>query len=244
MNAREARELGRRIAVLVQAGQMSAAYALLAPALAERTPFRILGPIGEAVGPCPLEPVNAFLEQIAAEKTEGGWVVIGSTLGAQLDTDLSCAFARCRNYILVADVWYATDILGERVPGPALVRDFQMALDLLSPWREDANRWVRRAVGVAAHFWAKRSRGAPEYVPRAEALLSFLEPMFSEWDMNAVKGVGWGLKTLGRHYPDLVAGWLAQQVIHRQRRCRALMLRKAVTYLSDEQQARATGELP
>jgi hypothetical protein len=65
--------------------------------------------------------------------------------------------------------------------------------------------------------------------------------MFEEWEMDAVKGVGWGLKTLGRHYPDLVADWLAQQV---GRRHRALMLRKALTYLSNEQRARATGEDP
>lgn len=58
--------------------------------------------------------------------------------------------------------------------------------------------------------------------------------MFEEWEMDAVKGVGWGLKTLGRHYPDLVADWLAQQVVHRRRCHRALMLRKATTYLSDE----------
>jgi hypothetical protein len=111
-------------------------------------------------------------------------------------------------------------------------------LDLLAPWREDANRWVRRTVGVAVHFWAKRSRG--EHAAEAKGLLTFLEPMFEEWNMDAVKGVGWGLKTLGRHYPDLVADWLAQQLVHRQRRHRALMLRKALTYLSDEQRARAT----
>jgi hypothetical protein len=63
--------------------------------------------------------------------------------------------------------------------------------------------------------------------------------MFEEWDMIAVKGVGWGLKTMGRHYPDLVADWLAQRVVPGQRQHRALMLRKALTYLSDEQRARA-----
>ncbi len=127
------------------------------------------------------------------------------------------------------------------MPGPALVADLQPALDLLAPWREDGNRWVRRAVGVSAHFWAKRSRGAAERAPQAAALLAFLEPMFGEWDMDAVKGVGWGLKTLGRHYPGQVADWLAQQVVPGERRHRALMLRKALTYLSDEQRARATG---
>ena len=265
MKAKEARELGERIAALVQAGQIAQAYALLAPVLAKRTPFRLLDRIGEVVGAGPLEAarpelalspspllrmnsvegrsrrVNPFLDRIAADKTEGGWVVIASALGGQLDRDPEGAFARCREYIIAADVWYTTDILGERVPGPALVADFQPALDLLAPWREDANRWARRTVGVAVHFWAKRSRGAAEHTAQAEALLAFLEPMFEEWEMDAVKGVGWGLKTLGRHYPDLMADWLAQQV---GRRHRALMLRKALTYLSDEQRARATGEDP
>jgi hypothetical protein len=196
VKAIEARELGERIVVLVQAGQIAQAYALLAPVLAERTPFSLLGRIGEAVGAGLLEEAcpeydrraNAFLDHIAAARTEGGWVVIGSALGGQLDRDFEGAFARCRAFIIAADVWYATDILGERVPGPALVADFQPALDLLAPWREDANRWVRRTVGVAVHFWAKRSRG--ERVAEAKVLLAFLEPMFEEWEMDAVKGVG------------------------------------------------------
>jgi 3-methyladenine DNA glycosylase AlkD len=186
--------------------------------------------------------VNDFLDHVAAAKTEGGWAVIGSALGRQLDRDSAGAFARCRGFVVAADVWYGADILGERVPGPALVADFRPSLALLTPWREDTNRWVRRAVGVAVHFWAKRSRGAAEKTSQAEALLGFLEPMFEEWNMDAVKGVGWGLKTLGRYYPDPVADWLAQQVVHRQRRHRALMLRKALTYLPDEQRAHATGE--
>ena len=249
MKAREATTLGERIAALVQAGQIPQAYDLLAPVLAERTPFRLLGRIGEVVGAGPLEEarpehsrrVSAFLDHVAAAGAEGGWVVIGSALGRQMDRDLAGAFARCRGFIVAADVWYGADILGERGPGPALVADFWPALALLAPWREDPNRWVRRTVGVAAHFWAKRSRGAAEMSTQAEALLAFLEPMFEEWDVTAVKGVGWGLKTLGRHYPDLVADWLAQQVVQRQRRHRALMLRKALTYLSDAQRARPGG---
>jgi len=241
MKTQEAKELGERIASLVQARQPLKAYALLVPILAQRTPFPLLERIGEAIGAGSLKSVNIFLEHIAAAKTEGGWVVIGRALGEQLDRDPAGAFARCRSYIIAADVWYATDILGERVPGPALVTDFQSALTLLTPWREDANRWVRRAVGVAVHFWAKRSRSAPEHIPQAKMLLDLLEPMFEEQDTDAIKGVGWGLKTLGKHYPNLIADWLAQQVVHRQRRPRALMLRKALTYLSEERRARATG---
>jgi hypothetical protein len=240
MKAGKARELGERIAALVRDDQSAQAYDLLSPVLSQRTPFDMLRRIGRPIGAGPLEPVDEFLELIATDKTEGGWVVIASALEVQLDRDLAGAFARCRDFIIVADVWYAADMLGEGVPGQALVTCFRPALDLLAPWRDDADSWVRRAVGVAVHFWAKRSRGAAERVGQAEALLAFLEPMFGEWDMDAVKGVGWGLKTLGRHYPDLVADWLAQQVVHRQRRHRTLMLRKALTYLSDEQRARAT----
>jgi hypothetical protein len=244
MNLREAQELGRRAAGLVENGQVSQAYALLAPILAQRTRFPILGRIGQAIGAAPIDQVNAFLEYIAAHETEGGWVVIGSALGQQLGRDLAGVFARCHDYVILADVWYGADILGERVPGPALLADFEPALEQLGAWREDANRWVRRTVGVAIHFWAKRSKGTPELAPRAGELLSFLEPMFAEWNMDAVKGIGWGLKTLGRHYPSLVAEWLAQQVVHQKQRHRALMLRKALTYLSEEQRVRATGKVP
>ncbi len=165
-------------------------------------------------------------------------MVISGALKAQLGRDLRGAFARCREFIVLADVWYAADTLGEWVLGEALVAHFHPALELLTPWRGDANPWVRRAVGTAVHFWAKRSRGAPEHSIQAEALLAFLEPMFDEGEVSAIKGVGWGLKTLGRHYPHLVTEWLAEQVV---RRPRALMLRKALTYLSEDQRERATG---
>jgi hypothetical protein len=90
-------------------------------------------------------------------------------------------------------------------------------------------------VGTGVHFWAKRSRGAVELVPQAKTLLVFLEPMWSEWDTTAVKGVGWGLKTMGRNYSDLMADWLLKQV---GRRHRTLVLRKAMKGLSEEQRAR------
>jgi 3-methyladenine DNA glycosylase AlkD len=239
VRAQEARELGERIGALVQRGQAPQAYDLLAPVLAERTPFDTLRRIGSPVGHCQLNQVDPFLVLIATDKTEGGWVVISGVLQAQLDRDLPGAFVRCRDFIITADVWYASDTLGEGVPGQALVSHFRPALELLTPWREDTNVWVKRAVGVAVHFWAKRSRGVPEQAAHAEELLATLEPMFEEWDMSAVKGVGWGLKTLGRYYPDLVADWLPDQI---SRRHRALMLHKALTYLSDEQRARAVGE--
>jgi 3-methyladenine DNA glycosylase AlkD len=239
MKTREARELGHEIAGLVAAGDLGEAHDRLAPLLARRTPFASLDLIGAAVGAAPSAPVNRFLDQIAAAATMGGWVVIGSALGRQLDRDLPDAFQRCRTWIIAADIWYGADILAERVPGPALLERFEPTLDLLAPWREDENAWIRRTVGVAVHFWAKRSRGADELAGRAQTLLAFLTPMFGEWDMSAVKGVGWGFKTLGRCYPDLATQWLADEITPAERPHRAAMLRKALTYLSDDQRARA-----
>jgi hypothetical protein len=242
MKMSEATQLGQRVSDLVAAGRMRQAHALLEPVLAARTRFPILGRIGGIVGEGPSQSADPFLERIAAAKTQGGWVVIGTALGARLDRDLNGALARCQAYIIDADVWYGADILGERVPGPALLLDVIATLKAMEPWRDHRNRWVRRTVGVAVHFWAKHSRGDAERRPDAAALLAFLEPLFSEWDLDAVKGVGWGLKTLGRYYPGLVGGWLAEQVSVQQRSHRALMVRKALTYLSPDLRERALGD--
>jgi hypothetical protein len=238
MKTKEAVDLGSHLADLLQAGRMDAALAELTPLLSERIKFAILGRIGEGVGAGPLEATNAFLEKVAEKKAEGGWVIIGTALRAQLDRDLEGAFRRAREFIIAGDVWYTADILGERVPGPALLAHFEAALAQLEPWREHENRWVRRTIGVAVHFWAKRSRGAAEYRLQAEALLRLLEPMFTEWEMDAVKGVGWGLKTLGRYYPDIATGWLEKLFSSPLSRYRSLMLKKALTFLSEEQRAR------
>jgi len=241
IKTREAREIGARVAAFVRSSQLTDALNLLTPVLASRTRFPMLELIGKTIGDEPPDIVNTFLDQIAAGKTEGGWVIIGSALGRQLESDLEGVLERSRRYIIEGDIWYATDIIGERVPGPALLQIFDEALRLISPWREDHDRWVRRTVGVAIHFWAKKTKGADEHVSRAERLFTFLEPMFEERNMDALKGVGWGLKTLGRYYPQLAAAWLEEQVVVKNRPYRALMLRKALTFLPEEERARITG---
>ncbi|MBI3243391.1 MAG: hypothetical protein HYZ49_13965, partial [Chloroflexi bacterium] len=120
MNRREAEALGRRLAGLVESERIEAAYALLAPVLSRRTPFTVLDRIGETLGGGSLPAVNAFLDHVAAHKTLGGWPVIATALRGQLTRDLPGAFERCQRHVITADIWYGADILGERVPGPAL----------------------------------------------------------------------------------------------------------------------------
>jgi 3-methyladenine DNA glycosylase AlkD len=242
MTTQDAIDTGERIAQLIRARNPDAAYSLLAPILSGPLPFRLLDRIGAPVGLEALPQVNSFLDTIASHQTEGGWVVIASALRQQLDRDREGSFERCRRYVMDAAIWYATDILGERVPGPALVDDFKPVLKLLRPWRDDENAWVRRTAGVAAHFWAKRSRGDAEHLREARALLEFLAPVFEERDMNAVKGFGWALKTLGRNYPDLLTEWLVEEAPRRPRH-RALMLRKALKFLPEAHRERVRAKV-
>ena len=243
MKTSEAKIIGQNLANLVRIGDNEAAYTLLIPILSQRTSFLALDQIGRSLGECPFDPANNLLERLAAEKTMGGWVVIGSALGSQLDRDFEGAIDRCRGYIITADTWYGADIQGERVPGPALVHNFQHALERLTTWQDDPNRWVRRAVGVSVHYWAKKSGGRNEYTAYARELLLFLSTMFNEWEMDSAKGIGWGLKTLGKYYPELVTPWLVEQISDPHRRYRALMLRKAMTYLPDDQKSEIQGQV-
>ena len=233
----DADQLGAQLSALVASGRVEEARQFLAPVLAQRTPFPILERIGRALGATDAVAIGVLLDRIADDRTEGGWVVIAGALGRQLSIGPERALERCRLFIVSADIWYAADIFGDRVPGPFLLDNFEGCLRLLSPWREDPNAWVRRTVGIAAHFWAKRSRGEKSSIPQARALLAFLEPLFSERDLNAAKGIGYGLKTLGKFYPGLLSQWLPAQL---RRPHRSLMLLKALTYLSPAQRAVAT----
>lgn len=231
MKTGEATSLGKELAELLEMNQAVRTYDLLAPALAQKISFATLDRIGKEIGVKSSPAINDFLEHVAEKKTMGGWVIIGSALKEQLKIDLPDTLRRCRAFINQADVWYEVDILGERVPGYALMMDFKIALAELSSWRDDPNHWVRRDVGVGVHVWAKRSKGEKRFEPQAKVLLKFLEPMFEEKHIEAVKGVGWGLKTLGKFYPEVTTEWLMKQVKSK-KKYRALMLKKAMTYLS------------
>ena len=237
MRTEEAREIGKQVASLVHRGRPQEAYTLLAPTLAERIKFPMLERIGEPIGAGPIDSTNTFMDLVAHGKTMGGWVVIGAALREQLGRDMPGAFERARDAISAAQVWYATDIIGERVPGQGLVDCFDPALEQLNPWRRDISSWVRRSIGVAVHLWAKRSGGAAELELRAVTLMDFLEPLIPDWDMDSAKGTGWGLKTLGKYYPEALTGWLVE-FLPMQPRTRVIIQRKALTFLSEEQRER------
>jgi 3-methyladenine DNA glycosylase AlkD len=129
-------------------------------------------------------------------------------------------------YIIVGNYWAKCDAIAERVWGAALVEDFDQAYNYLETVRSHKNRWIRRGVGVAVHYYAKKKRND---ISGMRKLLNLLAPVIEERNRDAVKGIGWGLKTIGKYQPRLLAGYLRIQM--KQVYPTKLMLRKATTYL-------------
>ncbi len=233
-SAGEARQFGVQIADKLRAQNASAALDLLNEVLREHTPFRLLDLVGAELERVELAKVDGLLDAIAAQHSEGGWVVIASALRTRLPAGLAETLETARRYIIQADIWYACDTIAERVPGQALVDRFQASLDCLAAWRTDGSFWVRRAAGVAGHFWFKRAHGNALHEQQARELLNFYLPMLEERNFEAAKGVGWALKTGGRYYPHVAAGWLEQELVVKKRRPAAVIRRKALLYLPVE----------
>ena len=112
--------------------------------------------------------------------------------------------------------------------GQALVARFESAVSLLERMTILEDQGVRRSIGVVVHFFAKRRPGDVERMKRLLALLSLL---VEDKRVFVVKGVGWGLKTVGKHQPRLVEDYLQQTM--RTKRISKLMLRKATAYLDE-----------
>lgn len=233
-SSQEARIVGCEIAEHIVFGNIPSAYKKLSALLEDKNAFRLLDLIGEALRSCPTAKLYPFLEMIAQGRSMGGWVVIATALHSHSSAAPQEVLEKCRGFIMYADTWYACDCFGERVPGPYLLTDFEKTVSLLSAWRCDPNPWVRRAVGVAIHYWAKRTKGAEDQLDNANTLFAFIKPMLEEKEYQAAKGVGWGLKTLGRYYPHLAFEWLTEALIVEKRRPLAIIRRKALKYLPSE----------
>lgn len=230
LNSGEAKVIGNCVRELIDRQSFIEAENLVLPIIKQKTSFRLLDIIGMQVGSGEQTLVREFLLVLSNYKTMGGWVIIASALRAQLPEDLEFALDQAREFTIKADTWYGTDIFGERVPGPALVKNLTKTIEFIKPWRIDPNRWIKRMTGVAVHYWAKQAHGSERHNEHAIELLNFLDPLYSERNVDVVKGVGWGFKTLGRYYPNLVSEWLDHQT---GRKHTALMKRKILQYLPE-----------
>jgi len=213
---------------LVREGDLEKACDILDALAFGRTKFPILDRVGIRLGKASLEeaPLLEALDRMISRGSVGYYVIVGSALAQRLRSNMATCLEKTAEYIVIGDNWAKCDSIAERVWGEALVCNFPRAYMYLARMRDHDNRWVRRALGVAVHYFAKRT---PTARPELRKLLVLLAPELGEREYDAIKGIGWGFKTIGKYQPKLLAKFLENHVkrVHPTK----LMLKKATTYL-------------
>ncbi len=211
-------------------------FATLRPLLDAKCPFVKLDRIGKMLGDsAKSRPSSLFplLREIVDYNTLGGHVIFAQALVSLLDVDFDRVIKMARDHIQQGATWYICDMVGERVIGQALHRHFEQTLPWLKKFLNDKDPWVRRSAGVAVHLYVKRNKTAEKEI---KILLNIFEVHIEERQIDVVKGIGWGLKTVGRHHPDLMDAFLRKQ-FREKKKLSGLMLSKATTYLGKPRKA-------
>jgi len=218
----------------IESEQINKVWDDLLHVLNERTSFQMLDVIGSKIGERTLlhkRKYLKFFDLLSAKKLMGGYVVIAQSLISLLHDDCRECFEKVKEYMIEGDEWYVCDTFGERVLGYAMIDHYEKTRSLFREFVCDDNHWIQRSVGVAAHFFAKRCRDDKKDDKKAAEILELLTPKICERDIRILKGIGWGLKTYGRYYPELLVPYMKTQI--GSKRISAVIIRKSVTYLDD-----------
>lgn len=205
----------------------------LKPILDSKCPFSKLDLIGKRIGyklkNFPEIVVKGFDILIQYNKM-GSYVISSQGLTELLPEKVDLVMEKSREYILFGDKWYVCDIIGERSIGKSLVNYFDITLPWIGRFLEDESNWIKRTAGVSIHFFSKRVINQKE---RTLLLLNILEPHIEEKQIDVVKGIGWGLKTIGKYHPDILTSFLLEQ-LKMNKKISKILLRKSLTYLPVE----------
>ncbi|MBO3697957.1 DNA alkylation repair protein [Roseivirga sp. E12] len=144
--------------------------------------------------------IDDLLERLAVVKHESCYPVIGKLLQLQLDTNVSGMFNKAVDHIIRADVWYACDIISERVFGEGALRNFDISYMHFVKMGDHENMWIQRSIGIATHYATKKK------IPKeqVEQLLFLMLEHGHKTKLYIKKGVGWPAKTIARFHPDLI----------------------------------------
>ncbi|MEM2897384.1 MAG: DNA alkylation repair protein [Candidatus Bathyarchaeia archaeon] len=171
-----------------------------------------------------------LFDKIIDRNAMGSFVIVSQALIHFLPNNFDKVMVKSREYIVKGNEWYVCDIFGERSLGQALVDYFDKALPWFKKFLEDENKWVKRSVGVAIHFFSKRILNEPE---KTKKLLELIEPYIEERQIDVIKSIGWALKTIGKRYPEILVEFLKRQ-IKAKKVVSKLMVKKALTYLDKD----------
>jgi 3-methyladenine DNA glycosylase AlkD len=229
LNIKWARNTAEKLVKAIDADDKEMFWSVLNPVLDAKVPFPLLDEIGKLLGEAgKLDNQRYFdiIDEIVAADKMGGYVIVGQALAQFPEKQLEKSLNKAKEAVIKGKTWYVCDIVGERVFGQALVLYFESAVSVIQKMTALESQEVRRSIGVGVHFFAKRRPNDTEEMKR---LLTVLLVLVEDRRVFVVKGVGWGLKTSGKHQPELIEEYLQETL--KTKRVSKLLLRKATTYL-------------
>ena len=118
--------------------------------------------------------------------------------------------------------WALIDDMSFNVVSPVLSEIERCGIDTLR-WAEDDDFWVRRTAMLALLPGLRRStEGWGEFTEYADSMLE-------EKEFFIQKAIGWNLREVSKHSPDLVAGWLRPRATI----VSPVTMREAIKYLPE-----------
>ncbi len=228
ISSQRAAELALECSAHLAQDNMAGFWSCLQPVLESKLSDESLALFGEILGEQaakdPERYFRAFDEMIAKQST-GCYVIVGKALTRMLETHFERCCDRARDYIAQGQSYETADFVGQSVLGEALVKYFDQTVVVLKSLSHDESRWVRRAVGAAVQFFSEEVRDADQ----TARLLELTLPLMGSEDDVVLKGVGWGLKTVGRYHPELLERFLKTHIGRRD--ISAAVVKHAVAYL-------------
>ena len=141
-----------------------------------------------------------FCDHIAQLKTEGGNVILGILLQRRLESHFQQSILKAKEYIILGEIWYVCDIIGERVFGYALLTQPDRTLPVIKKASTHPSHWVVRSLGAGAHYAIKKGLDKTF----VKSLFALLLTMASTTNKEIKQGVGWAAKTTAKFYPDII----------------------------------------
>lgn len=152
----------------------------------------------------------------------GSYVVAGKILQKRLSSSFEKSQKKACQYMVLGDEWYVCDIIGERVFGYGLLLDFDKQYRYLKSYINHPSLWIKRSVGVAAHYAAKNGIDKE----KAKRLFDLVLLQAKDKNLHVKKGCGWAVETIAKFYPSIaikykkeieknasIAKWVKQKFI-------------------------------
>lgn len=127
---------------------------------------------------------------------------------ARIKPDDAATWAEICRWVPMFDAWAIADhacSAGSR----RLIAD-PSRIDRVEIWTTDENMWVRRAALVMTLPWTKQNFPTEDELATRKRILGWAAEYTTDHDWFIQKSIGWWLRSLSRHDPERVRGFIEQ----------------------------------